>query len=274
MRRTVRTVTTLLLIAIILGIGFSVLYFGTSTGLISGGQTTVMGGATKSLPFYAQVGWLRNTAPWPVTIESVTTDAAHTGAPTQVFVETSRDSKSYPSGTVPDWTKVASRTPYQLAGGSLRYLGFAVTPATGHIASFSTFTVTFVGPLGITFHRTFTGTQVAARAAGLPTSILAPDPSVDNTSLDTYIVLLRTAIEKKDPSALAVVMGGNATTAEAQALLTKEKGFTSKYLQTAAPVTLGNPAAEILTFYKTTVSKDALPPLKVTWAGFRWSATL
>jgi hypothetical protein len=273
MRRTVRTVTTLLLVGIILGIGFAVLYFGTSTGLISGGQSTVMGGATKSLPFYAQVGWLRNTAPWPVTIESVTTDAAHTTAPTQVFIETQRDSKSYPSGTVPDWTKVASRTPYQLAGGSLRYLGFAVAPASGHIASFSSFTVTFVGPLGITFHKTFTGTQVAARAAGLPTSILAPDPSVDNTSLDSYVVLLRTAIEKKDLAALAVVMGGNATTADARALLTKEKGFTSKYLQKAVPVTLGDPSAETLRFYRTSVAKDALPPLKVVWAGFRWSTT-
>ncbi len=273
MGRTIRTVATLLLIGIIVGIGFSVLYFGTSTGLISGGQATASGGATKKLPYYAQVGWVRNTAPWPITIKSITTNAAHTGAPTVVYIETNHDSKSYASGTVPDWTKVASRTPYQLAGGSLRYLGFALSPATGHVASFSSFTVNFTGPLGLSFSKTFTGTQVAARAAGLPTAILRPDPNVDNTSLDGYVVLLRAALAEKDPAALAVVMGADATTDQAKAFLTKEKGFTEKYLQSAAIVTKGDFDTETLTFYKSDITKDALPTFTVTWAGFRWSVT-
>jgi hypothetical protein len=271
MRRTVRTVTTLLFIGVVLACGLAVLYFGTSTGVISGGGATSTGGATRTLPYYAQVGWLRNTAPWPVTIKSITTNVAHGATAPVVYLETAQSSAATKADTAPGWTKTASRPPYDLVGGSLRYLGFAVMPVEGHIASFTTVTVTFSGPLGFTFEKSFTGTSVAARSSTLPADILAPDPLVDHTSLNTYLALLRTALEKKNLAKLAVVMGGDATVKDAKAFLTKEKGFSSKYVQTAVPV-VGNPQASVLTFYKGSL-KHALPPVTVAWAGYRWSVT-
>jgi hypothetical protein len=272
MRRTVRTVVTLLFLGIVILIGFSILYLGTSTGLISGGAATYTGGATKTVPYYAQIGWIRNTAPWPVTIESITANAAHEAKPTLVYIEAKHDSEKYTLGTVPPWTKISARPPYQLVGGSLRYLGFGLTPADGHVASFTTFTVTFSGPLGLTFHKTFSGPTMAARAPGLPPTILAPDPTVDNTSLDSYVALLRGALAKRDPAATAVVMGGDATAADAQKFLAAERGYTSKFTLLATPAPK-DPYSDTLVFYKTSPTKGALPPITVTWSGFRWSVT-
>jgi hypothetical protein len=269
MRRTVRTITTLLFIGIVLACGLAILYFGTSQGVVSGGTGTMLGGATKSLPYYAQVGWIRNTAPWPVTITSVTTNVVHNTAPTVVYLERGTSSPATKAGEAPGWTKISGQPPYEMVGGSLRYLGFAVAPQAGHIASFSSFTVSFSGPLGFHFTKTFTGTVVAARSVSLPASVLAPDPVADSTSLNTYIVLLRTALEKKDPAKLAVVMGGDATVADAQAFLKQQKGFNSKYLLSSVP-TVGNRDVDTLTFYKGTL-KHALPPVHVAWAGYRWS---
>jgi hypothetical protein len=269
MRRTVRTVATLLFIGAVIACGLGVLYFGTSTGIISGGSATSLGGATKTLPYYAQVGWIRNTAPWPVTITRITTDVAHSASPAIVYLERHRSTATTKPGTAPEWTKVAGKPPYEMVGGSLRYLGFAVTPAEGHIASFSNFTVTFSGPLGFTFSKTFAGTSVAARSSTLPTTILAADPAVDNTSLNAYVVLLRTALEKKNAAKLAVVMGNDATVADAQAFLKQEKGFTSKFLLSTLP-TPNNPDLTTLTFYRGSLT-HALPPVKVSWAGYRWA---
>ncbi|HEY4268464.1 MAG TPA: hypothetical protein VGM94_09760 [Galbitalea sp.] len=269
MTRTVRTVVTILFLGIVIGCGLAVLYFGTSTGVISGGATTVTGGATKSAPFYAQVGWVRNTAPWPVTIQKITTNAAHTSAPTVTYIERKHDSTKYKSGAAPTWTKISPTPPVEILGGSLHYLGFAVSPAVGHIASFTSFTVKFSGPLGFTFSKTFSGTIIAARAAGLPPTILAPDPLTNSASLDPYLTLLRTALEQKNLASLATVMGGDATVTDAKAFLAKQQGFTAKYKQLVT-FDLKNPDSQTIVFYRSDPKKGQ-PPIIVNWAGFRWS---
>jgi hypothetical protein len=269
MTRTVRTVVTLLFIGVVIACGLAVIYFGTSTGLISGGADTVTGSATKSAPLYAQIGWLRNTAPWPITIEQITTNAAHTATPTVAYVERKHDSATYKSGTVPTWTKISPKPPVQLVGGSLHYLGFELAPAAGHIASFTSFTVKFSGPLGFTFSKTFEGTNVAAAAAGLPSTLLAPDPATNSASLDPYITLLRSALEKKKLTTIAMVMGGDATPADAKAFLAAHKGFTSKYTQIVTP-NQTNPDSESIVFFLSNPKKGQ-PPVTVNWAGYRWS---
>jgi hypothetical protein len=250
--------------------GLAVLYFGTSTGLVSSGTATSLGGATKTLPYYAQVGWIRNTAPWPVTITSITTNVSHSSAPAVVYIERKPAAASTASDTVPAWTKAAAKPPYELVGGSLRYLGFAVMPIQGHIASFTTFTVTFSGPLGFTFEKSYSGTSVAARSSSLPTTILAPDPAVENTSINSYVALLRAALKEKNPAKLAVVMGDDATIADAQTLLKNEKGYQTSYLLYAAQA-VANPDKFTLTFYRNDITKNALTPIAVTWASYRWS---
>jgi hypothetical protein len=273
MRTTVRTVVTILFVGIIVGIAFAVLYFGTSTGVISGGQDTALGGAAKATPYYAQVGWIRNTAPWPVKIESITTNAAHSTGDAVVYLERKQGSSTIAKGkTAPVWTEISPKPPYQLNGGGLRYLGFALMPQAGHIASFTSVTVNFSGPLGLSFHKTFPGVNVAARAADLPASTLAADPAVDSTSASTYESLLTSALTRKKPNyaLLATVMGGDATSADAKKLLATQGGITKKYLLQATP-TVDNPASVKLTFFAKAGGKGALPAINIVWAAYRWS---
>jgi hypothetical protein len=262
----------LLFIGVVAACALAVLYFGTSTGLVSSGTATSLGGATKTLPYYAQVGWIRNTAPWPVTITKITTNVAHSTAPVVVYIEEKRSSATTRPDTAPAWTKAAVKPPYELVGGSLRYLGFAVMPVQGRIASFTTFTVTFSGPLGFSFQKSFTGTSVAARSSTLPTAILAPDPAVEDTSINSYVALLRAALKANNAANLAVVMGNDATVADAQVLLKDEKGYKTSYLLSAVPA-VGNLDKFTLTFYRSDLTKNALTPIQVTWAGYRWSVT-
>jgi hypothetical protein len=269
MGRTVRTVTTLLFVGVVVAIGLAVLYFGTSTGLINGGGATSIGGATRALPYYAQVGWLRNTAPWPITIESITTNVAHEASAPVVYIEHGHSDVATKPGTAPIWTKASPNPPYQMVGNSLRYLGFAVAPAPGHIASFTSITVYYKGPLGFSFHKTFPGTIVAASSPSLPSSLLAADPATDTTSLPTYLAIVRAALEKKNAAALAVVMGGDATPTDATALLAKEKGLSSHFTQVVVP-TVNNPDIATVTYQH---ASTKLAPITVVWAGFRWSVT-
>jgi hypothetical protein len=273
MRRTVRTIVTILFVGIVVACAFAILYLGTSTGMTFGGEGTQLAAANKSYPVYAQVGWLRNTAPWPITITSVTTNAAHSTGPATVYLERTTSGSKASSGKPPQWVAVASKPPYQLDGHGLRYLGFVMTPAAGKVASFNSITVNYTGPLGFKFHKTFTGTIVAAASSTLPDGTLATDPTVDSTSLDTYIQLLRSALFDRDVDQLAIVMGGGATTTDAQAFLKQQKGYKTRDAVTSTGVE-GDPDTKKLAFYHGDPVKDAHPTITVTWAGYRWSVVL
>ncbi len=238
-----------------------------------GGSGTELAAANKTDPMYAQVGWLRNTAPWPITITSITTNAAHSKGPAVVYLERKHTGSKATSGKSPEWMLLASRPPYQLDGHGLRYLAFVITPAEGKVASLSSVTVNYSGPLGLKFHKTFTGTDVATASSTLPAGTLATDPTADSTSLDSYIQLLRTAIFNGDANQLAVVMGGIATPKDAEALLAAQKGYKTKDGVTAMSV-LDDPYTKKIDFYKGNPVKGALPTITVTWAGYRWSVVL
>ena len=273
MRRTVQTVVGILFAAVVLGCGFAVLYFGTSTGMTFGGAGTPLAAQTKTNAMYAQVGWLRNTAPWPVTITSITTNAAHSTGPAVVYLERKHMGSLASSGKAPEWTLLATKAPYQLDGHGLRYLGFQLTPANGKVASLSSVTVNYSGPLGLKFHKTFTGTDVATASSRLPSGTLATDPTTDSTSLDTYISLIRDALSAGDPDQVAVVMGGVATPKDGEALLAAQKGYKTKDGVTAQ-VVKDDPYTKKINFYKGDPVKGALPVITVTWAGYRWSVVL
>ncbi|HEY2643860.1 MAG TPA: hypothetical protein VGI56_08925 [Galbitalea sp.] len=268
MRRTVRTIATLLFIGVALACIFAVLYFGTLTGLTFGGEATQMSTASKTSPIYAQVGWLRNTSPWPITITKITTNASQAKAQPVVYVEL----KPFGAKVVnarPNWSLSAEQVPYQLDGGSLRYLGFSLDPAANQVASITSITVEFKGPMGFTFHQTFTGANIAAASPTLPAGLLADDPTGDPASLDAYILLLRAGIEQGDQAELALIMGPPATPAQAKDLLAQEKGYHSKSKLTATPIQ-HNVALQKLVFYNGDPVKGALPPITVQWEDFRW----
>ena len=271
MRRTVRTVTTILFLAIVVGCAFAVLYLGTSTGLTFGGAGSQVKQATKSDPVYAQVGWLRNTAPWPITIQSITTSDSGTSSPTTIILEREQNGSKVSSGGQPSWILNGSHTPYELVGGSLRYLGFAAHPAKGAVGYFTSITVHFTGPLGIPFTSRFNGTTVVAPSSSLPSGVAGRDPAKDSTSLDAYIAAMRDALLlSPDPADIAAVMGGGATTADGAAMLKREAGYATSDGVIATPEP-GNRRAQKVVFYLTDPVKGALPPISVTWSHFRWT---
>jgi hypothetical protein len=270
MRRTVRTVTAILFTAIVVGCAFAVLYLGTSTGLTFGGSGAELLQATKSDAVYAQVGWLRNTAPWPITIQSITVDEIATSVPTEVLLERDQSGAHVSTGGQPNWALNASRTPYQLDGSALRYLGFVVQPSKGSVGYFTSITVHFTGPLGIPFTSKFNGTTVVAESSTLPGGVIANSPLTDSTSLDSYIAALRDVLLSSSPTAAAAVMGGGATTADGAALLKSETGFVTSDSVTATPAP-GDRRSQKIVFYLNDPVKGALPPISVSWSGFRWT---
>ena len=270
MRRTVRTVTAVLFVAIVAGCAFAVLYLGTSTGLTFGGAGSEMSQATKSDAVYAQVGWLRNTAPWPITIQSITTNETQVSGRPTVFLEREQSGAHVSSGSLPNWALNASRAPYQLNGGALRYLGFALRPNKDAVSYLTSITVHFTGPLGLKFTSTFTGTTVVAASSSLPSGVMAQDPKVETSALDSYIGALRNVLLEPSPSDAAAVMGGGATIADGAAFLKLEMGFVTSDSVTATPEP-GNRRQQKLVFYLGDPVKNALPPISVEWSGFRWT---
>jgi hypothetical protein len=270
MRRTVRTVTAILFVAIVAGCGLAVLYLGTSTGLTFGGSASQLLQASASDPVYAQVGWLRNTAPWPVTIKSITTNATAASGEPAVYLERQQSGSHVSSGALPDWALNASHAPYQLDGGALRYLGFQLRPGKNAVAYMTSITVHFTGPLGIPFTSTFKGTTVVAAAASLPPGIIAKDPTSDSTSLDSYIAALRDVLLQPSATAAAAVMGGGATDTDGAALLKLEAGFTTSDSVSTTPEP-GDKRRQKLVFYSGSPVTGALPPISVEWSGFRWT---
>jgi hypothetical protein len=270
MRRTVRTVTTILFLAVVVGCAFAVLYLGTSTGLTFGGSGSQLIQASKTNQVYAQIGWLRNTAPWPVTIENITTNEIGTSAPAAVMLEREQSGSKVSTGSEPKWAQNASHAPYQLDGGALRYLGFAVQPEKTRVGYMTSITVHFTGPLGIPFTSTFHGTTVVAEASSLPGGITARDPLSDSTSLDSYIAALRNAFLQADPAATAAIMGGGATADDGAALLKREAGYATVDSVAATPESKDRRSQKIV-FYQGDPVKGGLPAISVTWSGFQWT---
>ena len=270
MRRTVRTITAILFVAIVVGCAFAVLYLGTSTGLTFGGSGSRLLQAAKGDPVYAQVGWLRNTAPWPITIQSITTNVSDAAEDPTVLLEREQSGSKVSSGGRPNWVLNASHAPYQLNGSALRYLGFQLRPKNKAVSYLTSITVHFTGPLGLPFTSTFKGTTVVASSSNLPSGIISTDPKSDSSSLDSYIGALRNALISPSPSDAAAVMGGGATTADGAALLKLEAGFLTSDNVIATPEP-GDRRYQKLVFYLNDPVKGALPPISVAWSGFRWT---
>jgi hypothetical protein len=269
MRKTVRNITLILFLGIVVACGFAVLYLGTSTGLTFGGSGTRLHQQAGSDAMYGQVGWLRNTAPWPITITSITTNATNVKDAPTIYLESSQNTPLSTSSKPPAWTSRASSTPYQLDGGGLRYLGFAITPQPSSVAEMTSITVTYTGPLGLRFHETYHGTHVATAASDLPGGLLGVDPRGDPSSLDAYIVELRTALLQPDPKTVSEVMGNGATLAQAQALITAEKKYkTADSVQ--ATVQGQDRRTQSIVFYSGDPVKNGLPAIDVVWAHYRW----
>jgi hypothetical protein len=270
MRRTFRTVTLIVFAVVVLGCAFAVLYLGTSTGLTFGDPGTQLTQAAGAAPVYGEVGWLRNTAPWPITIERITTNAVNVRSEPIVYLERAQSGSPATSGTAPAWTHTSSHPPFQLDGGALRFLGFAVAPDTGAVARMTSITIDFTGPLGLRFHSSFSGTRVAAASSTLPVGVLGADPRSDSTSLDGYIAALRATLLQPDPNQVAVAMGDGATAADGSALLKLETGYVTSDAVLATSQSKDG-REQTVVFYAGNLAKGALPAISVKWSGYRWS---
>ena len=263
-------ITAIIFAAIVLGCGFAVLYLGTSTGLTFGGSGTEILQSSKGAAVYAQVGWLRNTAPWPITIQSITTNDVNSSDPPAVYLERDQSGAHVSSGPLPNWALNAERAPYDLDGGALRYVGFAVRPKAGKISYLTSITVHFTGPLGLGFTSTFGGTTVAASSSSMPVGVLATDPTKDSSSLDGYIAALRQVLLDASAAEAAAAMGNGATVADGAAFLAREKGFVTTESVLATP-DLKNPRLQTVLFYNGDRVTGAMVPIAVSWNGFQWT---
>ncbi|HEX4056772.1 MAG TPA: hypothetical protein VHX87_00475 [Galbitalea sp.] len=272
MRKTVRNITLILFLGILVACGFAVLYLGTSTGLTFGGSGTRLTQQSGSDAMYGQAGWLRNTAPWPITITSITTNASNVTKPPGVYIISTQTAPRAQSSKPPGWSLSASSTPYQLDGGALQYLAFSLTPQPSTVAEMTSITVTYTGPLGLKFHATFSGTRVATAASDLPGGLLGPDPRSNSSSLDAYIVELRNSLLQPDPKTVSQVMGNGATMAQAEALITAEEKYKTADL-VQATVQGQDRRTQSIVFYAGDPTKDGLPPIDVVWAHYRWGIT-
>lgn len=270
MRNRVRNVTLVLFACVVIGCAFAVLYLGTSTGLTFGGAGSAIAQQSKSYPLYGQVGWLRNTAPWPITIESVTTNVINAKGEPEVYFETSQSSPTKQSSKEPVWAFNAAHTPYTLDGGSLRYLGFAVTPQTSQVAAMTQIHVTYSGPLGLQFHATFGGTHVATASSILPSGVLGADPSATTASLNAFIAQLRVVLLTPDVKTVSQVMGNGATEAQAQAFITAEKAYAATDM-VVATAPQGDPRSQRIVFYNGDPVKGAIPAIEAQWSHYRWT---
>jgi hypothetical protein len=270
MRRAVRTATAIIFTVIVLGCGFAILYLGTSTGLTFGGSGTQILQSSKGAAVYAQVGWLRNTAPWPITIQSITTNVVNSSDPPTVYLERVQSGAHVSSGSLPNWALNAEHTPYQLDGSALRFTGFAVKPAANGISYLTSITVHFTGPLGLQFTSTFGGTDVAASSSTMPAGVLATDPVKDSSSLDGYITALRQVLLDNNAKEAAAVMGNAATEADGAAFLAKEKGFVTTESVIATPA-LKSARLQTVLFYNGDRTTGAMAPISVSWSGYQWT---
>ncbi|HEX4442645.1 MAG TPA: hypothetical protein VHZ81_03660 [Galbitalea sp.] len=271
MRNTVRNVALIIFVLIVLGCGFAVLYLGTSTGLTFGGSGTRVMSQSGSDPLYGQVGWLRNTSPWPITIKSITTNAVNARSAPGIYLKDEQTTPTEQSSTKPPtWVLSAKKVPYQLDGGALRYLGFVLTPQSQSVAEMTTITVTYSGPLGLTFHSSFGGTRVAVGSSALPDGVLGSDPKASSASLDAYIATIRAALLQPDTKTIAQIMGNGATDDQATAFITSQKAYVAADAVSAFLVT-SDGREQRLTFYKGDPTKGALPPIEVIWAHYRWT---
>jgi hypothetical protein len=270
MRRAVRTITAIIFTGIVLGCGFAVLYLGTSTGLTFGGSGTEILQSSKGAAVYAQVGWLRNTAPWPITIHSITTNNVNSSDPPKVYLERAQSGAHVSSGPLPNWALNAEHTPYQLDGSALRYLGFSLQPAADKVSYLTSITVQYSGPLGLRFTSTFGGTTVAASSSILPAGVLATDPAKDSSALDGYVAALRQVLLDASPTEAAAVMGNAATVADGTAFLAKEKGFLTTESVDATPAPK-NPRLQTVLFYNGDRTTGAMAPISVAWSGYQWT---
>jgi hypothetical protein len=273
MRRGAVATSLIVLVVVLLGVVLAIVTFGTKFGIEMGGQAVVTGNGAQAKPFYTQIGWVRNTAPWPVQITSVDVDSTDVGKPVEVFLATAVSPTAANDGSTPAWAVTPMPFPVTIPANSIRYFGFAVTPASGRVASFGTVTLHFKGPFPVPFSATAVGIQVAVSSPTLPSGLVSTDPSIDPRSVDGYLAVLRSVIKSADTVQIQNVLGSGTTEKQALAFEASQKGFkfSMPVKVTTSPT---DPHSKTLQFYTKDPAKDGLTPIHLTWQDFRWSASI
>ncbi|MCU1508411.1 MAG: hypothetical protein JWR53_600 [Glaciihabitans sp.] len=265
-------VTFIIFLLVVVATAGAVVYFGTKTGMQLGGKAVVTGVAdTAKSPFYAQTGWIRNNSPWPVTITGVSVNGKNfAGVPEVYLVDQQPAAPS--SGKKPSWATTPLTLPLTLPGSKLYYLGFGVTAADGQVASFTTVTLTFKGPLPLSFTTSESDVVVATQALDLPVGLVATDPAASPDSLDAYIVAVRNALHSHNPDIVQNTMGPGTTKQAASAFLKSQKGYKTAFNVQALAVNQ-DPTTQSLVFYDKKPA-NGLGKFTAHWSDYRWSITL
>lgn len=274
MRNKTALVSLILLGGILLGLSIIVIALGTSTGVAVGGETSVVASAEAEKPVYAQGGWIKNDAPWPIQVTSVTLDQTGTSTAPTVYMSSERTVTPPEEGEDPAWTAVPATFPFTIAPGTVQYLGFALQPDPGSVAAFDTMTVKGQGLMGFGFEQRHFGVVVVASAADLPFSMAAEDPNVRKDSFTQFLDLTVQVLDREtNTEQLLLLMGPDATPEEAEALQLSQATYVPEMTYTATKLT-DDGRTQAVVFYLTDPEADALPMLRFTWADYRWSVAL
>lgn len=273
MNKKVALITFFVFLLFLAAGGAAILALGTSTGVVLGGATSAKAAASVDVPYQTQAGWIRNNSPWPVTITSVDLDDIGTSAAPTIYLSESIDEEPPVAGEPLAWAVTPASFPYEMAGGSIVFLGYGIVPEAGKIASFDTITVNFEGPLPYGFSTEYSGVALGVSAPDLPAELLAADPTEDATSIDNYVTVLRTALASGDLAQLQRAMGDGTTEEQATALRDTQAGF-NPAMPVVSSVAPNNSRSWTLRFYTTDAAVDGLPAIDVNWEQFRWTATV
>lgn len=259
--------------AILVGIAIVVVALGTSTGIAVGGDERVIASAEGEQPVYAQGGWIKNNAPWPIQINSVSVDLVGASTAPTVYLSNEQSTTPPPEGEAPLWTAVPATFPYTIEPGMVKYFGFAVSPDPSRVASFDTMTITGQGLLGFGFEETHEGVVVAGSAGDLPFPMAADDPAETNDSFDTIFNLMLVVFDRDSVEQTQILMGRDSTVEEATALLLSQAAYVPEMPYQVTEETKDE-RVQTVTFYATDPEVDALPAIRFTWADYRWTLSL
>lgn len=273
--RTNRTalVSLIILGGFLVGLAILVIGMGTSTGVAMGGTSSVMAVAEEEKPAYAQGGWIKNNAPWPIQITSVDVDYVGASAAPALYLSENQSLTPPPEGEDPAWTAAPASLPYTVAPGSVWYFGFALSPDPLRVASFDSITVKGHGLLGFGFEQTHTGVAVAASSSALPFPMAAEDPARQAESFTRMLDLTVLVLDRDSVEQVQILMGADSTPDDAAALQLSQASYVPE-MTYAVREESEDGRTQVIAFYLTDPEVDALPALRFDWANYRWTLSL
>jgi hypothetical protein len=267
MGRAWRRVIGWLVVLILLtgGVGAAVYAF-SAKGFVLVGGSNATGPATEKAPLVAVASFVRNTAPWPMAITGVHLSNSEGGSTYSLAIVHGKSSTTPPPADDPVWRVNLAAHPVSVApNGGLVTVWISIAPKKNEAFGFSGLSVDYVGPVGLKFTQPSIDGSALGIPAGAPAGVYTLSPAADATANANYVAGLGAELAARNATQLARLMGAEATTEDAKALIATHKGMTEGMAFTAVPSDKSGRTATV------TFDTGDYPPITITWSQFRWT---